>query len=252
MSRIKVIGNKDALKKFWDDMVEPLEDDQVYVVLGVVRKKYCDNETVVTRSEEALFKHIVADYDFERFYRLLRKCEVDEECYVDRNSGKPIPSSAMAFYIDLTPKSAQKALTGFVKEVLDDFIAVRTDESRLVRLRRMETHIFSHVSKHNARRPGYKVIDVDIKDDIVLGIVLGILNDDGMPIERITETRGGYHIFVPVGGHLKQFYEHGGTRGKLMDLNGEKDKAVVEINKQCQTPIVGTYQGGFLVKELIL
>lgn len=246
---MSVIGNKEDMKEFFNELLVPLQDDWVYVVLGVARKKYA-NEGELTRSEEALAKEIIPDYDFDRFYRTLLKYEVSEDVYVDRNTRKPIPNSAKAYYIDLTPKSMSMALAKFFQDVMRDIIDSRTNPQALEHLRRSKSHLFGNLSKSDAIRKPYKIIDVDIKDNEVLAYVKNALASRNIPIKWISETRGGYHIIIQVGAWLQEFHMH--AVPDIEKLNHTYNKIVIEIGTQCQTPIVGTYQGGFLVRRVIV
>lgn len=239
MAKIKVVGDEKELKEFYDTLVQPLQEDQVYVIIGVARKKYSDT---LSRSEETLMKEIIVDDGFYNFLRTLKKFEVDETCYLDRNTKNKIPSKAMAWYIDLCPKSSVNALSSFFKEHIDDVVQCRTDPNRLISMRRMKSHFFSHTSKSNAIRVPYKIIDID--DKVALPLVLEDLDKEHIPIKWISETRGGYHILIEVGGHLERFYRH------VWPISWEVDgQEKIEMLKSSQTPIVGTYQGGKLVKR---
>jgi hypothetical protein len=162
--------------------------------------------------------------------------------FVDKNTGEPIPPEVTGYYIDLTPKAMSKALAGFMKDTVDNITEARTDEGRLRNLRKARGLMFSHVHKANAGRKAWVLVDIDTKEEGVLEGTLETLSDNGIPHDWISETRGGYHIFIPSGEHLSTFFRE--VRSGLDER--------IEVLDHNQTPIVGTLQGGFKVRRLDL
>jgi hypothetical protein len=235
---MKVIGNKEHVVSFLKMMVPLPKDDHVYLAWMVARKKYNASAGGISRSEEMLSRTILYSQNYDDIIRKIMKFEVSEECFVDYNTKTPIPWTNYATYIDLTPKSMAKSLVDFSSDIMQEIWAVRTEPERMKRLRNIEPLLFSKIHKSNAIRKPYKIIDVDDK-----GIYERVRNSlvyYEIPIKWITETHGGFHIIVPIGPHMEIFYK---SFVPLMTIDfGPK----VEILENTQTPICGTYQGGFL------
>ena len=232
-----LVGDKRELKLFFDNLMQPLEGDEVYFIYMVARKKWDDNNTL-TRSEEMLDMKLLTEYDFGRFYRLLKRFEVPEECYVDIRTGAPIPDKTKGIYIDLVPKSVTRGLSNYFKEFIVDVYESKSDVNRLRRLRKWYRFAMGNIHKANARRRRFTIIDVD--DKALIQDVMSLINEHNIPIYWITKTRGGYHIFIENKEWMRDFYRL--VYPKLKKWEN------VEVLKQNQTPICGTYQGGFLVK----
>jgi hypothetical protein len=109
-------------------------------------------------------------------------------------------------------------------------------------LRNIEPLLFSKIHKNNFNRKPYKIVDIDDK-----GIYERVRNSLGyyeIPITWITETHGGYHIIVTTGEHMERFYK------SFVPLMASDFGNKVEILDSTQTPVCGTYQGGFLTRPV--
>ena len=236
-----VIGDREELEQFFQKVLSPLVDDQVYTLFSLARKKW-DARGELTRSEESLMRKILKSNDFETFYRTLLKFEVPNEALVDRNTKKPISSDIIGYYIDLTPKSTARGMELFISEGVRDLLGTRTNKEQLGHLKGVEGKLFSCISRSNARR-AYKIMDIDIKKTKVLNKCMDILRESKVPVTWVSETRGGYHILMPIGKEIAGLYKSGWP--KINAEFGEK----VELTDRA-TPIPGTWQGGHLVKGL--
>lgn len=242
MANIKVIGNQEHVECFLKRLVPLPQDDWVYPIWMVARKKYNIGNVGITRSEEMITRTFLHHNKYEEMIRRIRRFEVPEECYIDRNTGDIIPFTNYATYIDLTPKSMARALVGFSADVMNEIWEVTNDADRVRRLRNIDKLLFSKVHKTNATRKPYKIVDVD--DKSLYEKVRKLVQYYDIPIEWITETHGGYHILIPSGRHLETFYK------TFVPLAQNEFGDKVEILNDPMTPICGTYQGGFLTRPV--
>ena len=229
---------KTLLEDFFRKVLVPLEKDEVYIALIVARKKYG-----ASRSEEMLDKLVLKRSDPEYLVRKFQKfCNV-ENCYLDRNTGEPIPPESMAVYIDLTPRSAMKAYRDFINSVerwssqlTNLLLNGNLDEAERVlkNFRRLDTKLFSSLAKSPATSP-YRIVDIDEKSSALLKKVLGALKEH---VVWVTETRGGYHVIVRNNRDTGIIF-HEVLRGL--------DKVELQFGKRLMTPLPGTMQGGFMV-----
>lgn len=236
---MRMIVDTDELYEFFTNLMVPLHDDFVYVIYMVARKKW-DNS--LARSEEMLYRQILTEYGFDRFYRLLLRFDVPPETFIDANN-RIISRKAMGVYIDLTPKSVIKGMTSYFKEFISDVVNSRYDVNALNRLKRFNSLSFGAIHRSNGIRKKYRIIDIDTKDDTVYKVA-DILDDNGIPIYWVTETHGGYHIFIENGVWMRTFNEF-----VVNELRGMES---VEILNHNQTPVCGTLQGGFVVRRVEL
>lgn len=221
-----LIIDKEEAKKFFDAMVPELDDSQALIMFLVARKKYGG----ISRSEEMLMGQYYYGRGFDEFWSKLLRFDVPEEAYIDRGTNKPIPKSSMAIYVDLTPKNIVRGILNAYRDVFD--MVLSGDRSAAKRLNRI---MFSSIHKTNSVKPAYIIIDVDNK--ALYNKVMEYLADKEIPVKWITETHGGYHIFVPKGKWL------GGFRRDELPTG-------VEVLRQNQTPVPGTMQGGVLVRGI--
>ena len=241
MKNNKVIADKEKMKEFFDTVLNPLKDDEVYVMFSVARKKW-DTENSLSRSEEALMRKIIKDNDFDRFYRTLLRFEVPNESLVDRNTNTTIPESVIGYYIDISPKSVIKGSELLMNELLSQLLNTRTNSNDLKGLKGINGKVFSCMARSHSKKY-YKILDVDTLDDSVLHTTIDLLKNYEIEIKWVSRTRGGYHIILPLNENTPKFYKSvwpllNGQFGKLIELT---DRA---------TPIVGTYQGGHVVSKV--
>jgi hypothetical protein len=177
---------------------------------------------------------------YEDIIRKIRRFEVPEECFVDKNTNVIIPQTNYATYIDLVPKSMIKSLIDFNSDIMNEIWETTKDKNRISRFRNIDSLLFSKVHKTNATRNPYRIVDVD--DKSLYEKVRGLLKYYEIPIRWVTETHGGFHIIIPVGVHMENFHRN------VVPVMKHEFGTKVEILKEPMTPICGTYQGGFLTR----
>lgn len=102
---------------------------------------------------------------------------------------------------------------------------------------RCDRKLFGSIHKSNAVKKPYVIIDVDAKIRELLRSVIESIGIDR--VFAVTETRGGYHVFIKRD-VLGKWWAY--VRDELRRLSD------IEILNHNQTPIVGTFQGGRVVK----
>jgi len=234
-----LIKDETETLNFISKVLKPLIDDEVYITLLCARKKYCPT---ISSSEEVLSREIIRNNDPLKIIRKLKKISIVEDIYTDK-SNNVIPSSAMALYILLDPRSTIKAYGDFIKST-NDWMSEHLRNSNtmlecdLSLYRRLDIKLFSAIHK-NRSRPIYFIIDIDNKDKCILEDIL--LHDEILPhIKWISETHGGYHIILERNDVTGNYIHH-------LHLNPNK---FIEILKEPMTPLPGSLQGDFLVKEV--
>lgn len=236
---MSLIKDEQETINFIHKVIKLLENDEVYLTLLCARKKYCDT---ITSSEEILSREIIRHNDVDKILRKFKKSSITEDVYVDKNNNV-IPEEALALYVLLDPRSTLKAYGEFNKSInewmlnnLRDSNTVLTQNLSLYR--RIDLKLFSAIHKSRSR-PIYFIIDIDKKDSDLLNSIISV--DSIKPyIIWISETHGGYHVILHRN-NITGGYIHNLQRNQLKDI---------EILREPMTPIPGTLQGGFSVKEV--
>jgi len=228
MSLIYDIGE---IKDFLNNVLVPLKDDEVYILVLTTRKKYCPEE--LSRSEEVLGRGIIRENHIEKMIRKIRRIACVDSMYVDRSTLRPLSINCMALYILLDPRSTLKGYREFISDVNKWIYESFKGEPNLELYRRMDVKLFSAIHRSRSRST-YLVIDVDKKDENILDKVTSLLEDN---IRHIMETHSGYHITV----------DRTDETGKIIyeKISGHIEH--IEVLDEPMNPIPGTLQGGFKV-----
>jgi len=222
-----MLRNENLFKQFIKKMIPELERDEVIIGLLAARKKYAPE---ISRSAEIVDKIIVKRKEdvFRKFRRFMR---VEKGDYIDFKTGNPIPVDAMVCYIDLNPRSSMRALNLFQKEMNDWVIEAALSEFDLSHFRKLDTKVFSALARRVSRRM-YFLVDIDDQNPE------RYLDMLPKPL-WITQTRGGFHLIYP---------SHREIKAEIFNAVSEHDLEV-EVQRDTQTPVPGSLQGGVEVKR---
>lgn len=231
---MNLIYDINETKDFLNQVLVPLEDDEVFLLLLNTRKKYCQEE--LSRSEEVLGREIIRDNDVDIVIRKIKKISCADGTYVDRNTLRPVPLHCMALYILLDPRSTLKGYSEFIEDVNKMIYDSFKGESKNLDLyRRIDIKLFSAIHKNRSRRL-FLVVDIDKKDEAILDKVTDLLKGY---IRWVSESHGGFHVIVD------KVYEAG-----VIIYTQIVGMEYVEVLREPMTPVPGTLQGGFRVKGI--
>lgn len=234
--KIKII-NKENCRDFIERCVPTLKNDEVLIYFVFVRKKYCPQ---VRNHHQMVFRDILKDNDPNY---IIPKIEKIPDRFIDYQSSIYYGENCYALYIDLIPKSTLKAYIHFSKEIQDLIYQSLKNDSQLKEFRKIKNRLLSAIHKKSSWKP-FIMIDIDSKDNELLEEIYNQI--DWTPI-YISETRGGYHlIYEKTSAICRDIYEN---LRKDEDLIGYFENKTIEIQSEVMTPVVGTLQGGFEVKE---
>lgn len=229
-----LLVNEAETRKFLERMLPKLKDDEVFVILSFARKKYHPSAT----DEWMLYRDIIKDNDIDKMIHKIKRNYSYTEGFNDLRTGEPINKDAFVCYIDLSPKSMLKAYNMFIKKMNDILYQVIKNKEQSILMRKMKNYLMSCIHKSNSYKP-YLLLDVDTKNSDLLNSILNALES----WEWISETRGGYHVLVKKTKQNCQFIFQ-----NLQFSKGYCDYDI-EIKSNVMTPIPGTLQGGFEVKQ---
>ena len=198
------------------------------------RKEIMSQIDIASNKQILLNKIIRLSY-VENMYKLFDN--YNNECYA--------PFNSFVLYVDPNIKSSYKATMKFVQEVIKDNIDLtlsNCNESEYTKFTKVKLKLMSNIQKSNAKREfSYVLIDIDTKDINILKMILNYYIKH-KPVWT-SETFSGYHIIIT------------NKNGKIMNqlfknLNKLNEYSVEIKTKTFFTPLPGTYQGGFKVREI--
>lgn len=224
-----LIYDFDEVKNFIERILMRLEDDEVYILLLGVRKKWCPG---LSRSEEVMDRDMIKNNDPDKILRKIRKISCIDGIYVDRYTLKEVPIDCFTIYCVLDPRSTLKGYSEFISDINKWIYDSFKGDTNLELYRKMDVKLFSAIHK-NRSRSLYWVVDIDVKDEELLDKIIGLLTGH---IIWLSETHGGFHVIV----------DRNNETGKIIyeNIRGMEN---VEILKDAITPVPGTLQGGFRV-----
>ena len=227
-----LLVDTEALCRFFDKVIPDLKENECLLLLLSARKKY---HPEIARSEEILRREVIREKNWCSFYRKVKRMSYVDRIYTDKN-GNEIPEGALAMFIVLNPKDVLKAWNTLQKEMVDLlFQYAKGDPNALKQFKRIDIRWFSALHRSSSRKK-YWLIDIDRKDEDLLNFVV-----EKLEYIWISETRGGYHVIVPANDVTAK------TIFRDRVLENVKD---IEIHKEAMTPLPGTMQGGFVVREV--
>ena len=233
-----LIKDENETRKFIEKVLQPLKDDEVYIVVLTARKKYYPT---ISSSLEVVSRDIIRNNDTNKIIRKLKKLSIVEGIYTDKDNNI-ISIEAFALYILPEPRSMLKAYTDFTENINKwnyENLKANDENKNLELYRKLDIKLFSSIHKSKSRS-NYFIIDVDKKDEMLL---LNILSNfkDLSDIRWVSETRGGFHVIA----------NRNEVTGKIIHEIIKRRTEFIEFRKECMTPTPGTLQGGFVVKEYI-
>ena len=77
-----LIKDEEETKRFIEKVLQPLNNDEVYIVVLTARKKYCPT---ISSSMEVVSRDIIRNNDPNKILRKLKKMSIVEGLYTDKN-----------------------------------------------------------------------------------------------------------------------------------------------------------------------
>ncbi len=216
----QIITEPDRLREFIEWLPDCLEHEQFYLTL-FARKKYCqDVKWIKSDKGQLARKTSKKEFIFDKIAQM--ECKVGAY----KLDGMPVPQEALACYISVNPRDLWKATVRSIGQ-LAKVLECNGKNSN------PHAEVMSEIQK-NAGTRKYVMFDIDEKDqklvDTVLELTQGYCD--------ITETRGGYHVFV--------------HKSKIPLITEKlwynKIAAFSDVTGDAMTCPAGTYQGGHTVK----
>lgn len=215
----QIIINEDTLKEYIEWLPD-LGPSELYYGCLFARKKYCTS-IPWPGSDKSQLKRFTA-----RKENLLHKIK-QLECPVGsyEMKGVAIPQDALALYLHVNPRNMWKAT---IKSISALAKVIECDG----RTSNPHQEVMSEIQKSKGNVK-YLIFDLDTKDQDVLQQCIDIVEGN---VEKIMETRGGFHIFIP--------------KDKVKSITNKKWytdlSAITDVTGDNMSPVPGCIQGGFV------
>ena len=253
-----LIHSETELKYFFDNILYPLENDEVFFVSLSGRKKYLTQEERIEYDlgrTEMFGRRIIRDYTWEKFLRTIKKFNCEKGSYTTKN-GKNIPEHCLVAYMNINPSSTIKAINNFTI-VMNDYykelslcaINKRPLDNILNRIKRLDNNLMTTYQKSRGRKL-YVDIDFDIPEKAFEAIQLFVEEvEDRGTVYHIIKTKSGYHVLLKIDTLGYDFNKllllpKMITRN-IMEEHYPNQKWEIKINENEMIPIPGTFQAGF-------
>lgn len=255
----KIIYDEKQLKEFFDVVLPPLQNTEVYFVSMSARNKYLTEEEKkfygLGRTE--MFERRIVRYrKWDRFLRTIRKFETNKGSYLTKN-GINIPQHCIICYININPsdtlksyKEFNKIMNEYMYELSECSINNRDKQDIINRINKMDTLLMNCYQKNKSKK--YWIdIDFDIKKDDY-DIVETFLKDleEEKILYHVIDTHSGYHVLL---NRQTITYDFNKSLEKCRDLGYDKYKDTkweIDKNDNEMIPLPGTIQGNYEVRLL--
>lgn len=222
MKTYEIITDEALLREFINWLPDCQDYEQYYITL-FARKKYV-NTLPWVKSDRGQLARKTSRKEF--IFDKIAQMECKLGAY--KLDGNPVPQEALACYICVNPRDLWKATVRSIGK-LATLLECDGKNSN------PHQEVMSEIQKCASKKT-YIVFDIDEKDPITLQECIDTV--DGYC--DVTETRGGYHIFVH-----KDKVEY--ITDKMWYL---KLKRFADVTGDSMTPPWGTYQGGWTPKPI--
>lgn len=264
MAQVKIIGDINELKWFFDNIMPPLLPSEVYFLSLSARNKYLtedERKSLELGRTEMFQKTIVRERSWERLKRTLRKMECDEEGYTTKNNS-PIPSKCIVCYLNINPSDTLKALNEFNKVIneymfeLSRIALKKLDSGNIMnRLNKVDNNMLTAYQQATGTR--YWIdIDCDVNKEFKIyeSEKFKTFMIDNMKITRyyFIDTKSGYHIIIDktqLKNDPNKIVEEL-TKEYIDFTKGLDNDYEIILNKNNMIPMPGTLQADHIVRVI--
>lgn len=251
-----LLKDENELRLFYDRILPPLKEDEVYYVSLSCRGKYMKDEPKNFHkrlgSSEMFERRIIREHDWNKFKRTILKYCCEEGAYTF-DDGVNIPIESMAVYFTITPSSMLKAVSEFGQKFISSLTEIALGQGcSLSYLKHLDREILSCIHKAKGTKH-YIDIDMDLhegkkhsgNDQVAIAHLTQELYNKDINY-FIIDTRSGYHIL------MKKDSIHFNYVELLQKIEKEYKEVIKElkVNGNQMIPLPGTSQGGHTVKVL--
>lgn len=262
MEYVKIIHDEKEVKWFFDNVMPPLKETEVYFISLSARNKYLTDEErkFYDLGRTEMFEEtIIRKKEWGNFIKHLRRFECDNRGYTTKNN-IPIPAKSIVCYFNINPSDSFKALSGF-QDIIQEYYTEmgvllsepnRKTENFFNRLNKIDNNLMTMYQQATGTKH-YMDIDFDFekgKDQSIIEPVSGFLEENSLNRYFWLDTKSGYHLLLDrtqIKFNPNKIIEF--CFKQVAEANKKNVKEIV-INKNEMIPLPGTLQGLYPVKVL--
>jgi hypothetical protein len=156
------IYSEEELHKFFDVVLPPLTDNEVYFVSLSARKKYLSDETksILDGSSEMFERKLIEKKDWNLFLRTIRRYECNDGAYMSLE-GEAYPNAAMMIYLNFNPCDVIKAYEEFIMDSTRNMMALALGRGSSPDYFKRIQHNLMTAMHHSRGTKHYVDIDID-------------------------------------------------------------------------------------------
>jgi hypothetical protein len=247
-----MIYDKNEIRKFFDNVLVPINEDEAYFMCLAARKKYLPEDSPIQlhRNHCMFGRQIVNRYDFNIYYSMLSKYETPESAYLDVN-GVPLPESCKVVFANPNPSSVASAIYSLKTALAAIELEVITSrkENFWKKYKSINSELMNGY-QNSVSRKNWVDIDIDVVDKSIFDIEMlrDCIVSMGVSSSNfyVIDTRGGAHVLLRNTGFSKELNPQ-----SIVSLLSEELSHVSTEIKLCKSglvPLPGTLQGNYPVK----
>ena len=251
------------LEFFYNNILPPLDKNEVYFVSLSARNKYLspeEREELGLGRTEMFERTVIRERVWERFLKKIKSYERNKESFLTKK-GFAIPSKCITVYFNVNPTNVLKAYNEFSKTMSEYFMELGINVSKGgdidnvgKRINKMDV-LLMNCFQRNMGRKHYIDIDFDIPKDEIR-IVDFFINDLKKRTENavyfVIDTRSGFHVLLKRDTIKYNFNESISASieyAKEIGIDVNNNFEIVN-NKNLMIPLPGTLQGGYPVRVI--
>lgn len=262
----QLIADEKELKWFFDNIIPPLENDEVYFLSLSARSKLLTDEQkekLQLGRTEMFERRIVREREWSRFLRTVKKFETAYGSYTTKN-GSLIPNKAIVVYFNINPSNVIKAYNEF-SQIMNDYMfelamcAMRHRDTTDImhRIKKQDVLLMNCYQKNKGTKH-WLDFDFDVpKNEITLGVVEEFVSEvrQHKGTAYIIETQGGYHVLVSKNTEFDEYFHPGNIADnyyRQLGMHVPIEDAKIEVihNKNSMIPLPGIIHHGTVVRVL--
>jgi len=200
----KFIYDLEELKKFYDIILPPLNDNEVYFISLSARKKYLpsDMKNLLDGSSEMFERRLIDEKDWNMFLRTIKRYECNDGAYTNKE-GIEYPNDAMIVYMNFNPCNIIKAYEEFIMKSTQNMMNLALGKGSDPKYFKRINHALMTAMHHSRGTKHYVDIDIDYKPGmkitskgkLVLEQILSVLKQNNVKF-FVIDTHGGYHVLM--------------------------------------------------------